>query len=40
MPPEIAKELDEMAEQAIDDWTEQRHAHEIVKNEDDLDDLE
>lgn len=39
MPPELQKELDEMAEQAVNDWQEQRHAHEIVTNlpEDDID---
>lgn len=30
MPPEIARALDEMAEIAVDDWQEQRHAHEVV----------
>ena len=30
MPPELQKQIDELAEQAVDDWVEQRHAHEIV----------
>lgn len=32
MPPEIARALDEMAEIAVDDWQEQRHAHEVSVN--------
>lgn len=33
MPPKIQKQIDELAEQAIDDYVEQKHAHEIVLNE-------
>lgn len=33
MPPELQKQLDEQTELIIDDWIEQKHAHEIVKPE-------
>ena len=29
MPPELQKQVDELAEQAVDDWIEQKHAHEV-----------
>lgn len=32
MPPELQSQLDEQTEQIIDDWIEQKHAHEIVVN--------
>lgn len=35
MPPELQKELDEENERIIDDWIEQKHAHEIVVSPDD-----
>lgn len=34
MPPELQKQVDELAEQAVDDWVEQKHAHEIVQDDD------
>ena len=35
MPNEIARALDESVEDAVNDWIEQRHAHEICLNEPD-----
>ena len=31
MPPELLRELDEETERIIDDWVEQKHAHEVVQ---------
>lgn len=35
--PDWNKFIDELAEQAVDDWIEQKHAHEIVLNPPDVD---
>jgi hypothetical protein len=32
MPPEIARQFDEMVEDTLQDWMEQKHTHEIVKD--------
>lgn len=36
MPTKVRKQLDELAEQAVDDWQEARHAHEVVVIDDEL----
>lgn len=33
MPPELQKELEAETERAVDDWIEQKHAHEVVVKE-------
>lgn len=40
MPTEIQEQVDELAEQAVDDWQEARHVHEVVIVDDDLDEQE
>lgn len=35
MPPEIERQFDEMVADAVSDWIEQRHTHEIVKDDHD-----
>lgn len=30
--PDMNKFIDELVEQAVDDWIEQKHAHEVVKD--------